>query len=307
MGKKKEKISAACQDTIQKIQEPVKSTKGVVIMALKHNLYARYAHNLITSIRQPDNGLFKSGIKVCLIADEPRLDEMGIKGTVMFDRIIKLSSEEAFNPFFVKTQLYNLSPYDETLYLDADTLLMPSGNIPSLFEEFSSLEFTIANRGYMSRQTSGYDWADITTLFDACGTAQFPHVSSEFIYFKKTDNVKELFEKAVNFYLTNTIVNKTIGGFQPDEPALGYGMEQVGIRPHKIPFHPTFWEGHYKNIAFKPQQIYAHPLLSIGGSEVSKRTTSVYDGLLKGYSKKANTTCYNYQAKGKIIKERTTL
>lgn len=307
MGKKKETVNKACQETIQKIQEPEKVTKGVVIMALKHNVYARYAHNLITSIRQPDNGLFKNGIKVCLIADEPRLEEMGVKGTVMFDKIITLSAEEAHNPFFVKTQLYNLSSYDETLYLDADTLLMPSGNIPSIFNELSGVQFTIANRGYMTRESGGYDWADIKNLFDAVGTEQFPHVSSEFIYFKKTDKVKELFEKAVNFYLSNTIINKTIGGFQPDEPAFGYAMEQVKIKPHKIPFHPTFWEGHYKNIAFKPQQIYAHPLLSIGGSEVSKRSSDIYDGLLKGYGKKANTTCYNYQPKGKIIKERATL
>lgn len=301
MGKKAVKAVDITEPAVQT------TTKGIVIMALRHNVYARYAHNLITSIRQPGNGLFKAGIKVCLITDQGRLDEMGLAGSMQFDKKIVLSDEEAYNPFYIKTQLYKLSPYDETLYLDADMLRMPSCNIPELFNELSGVQFTIANRGYMNRQTGGYDWADVTQLFDAVGTEQFPHVSSEFMWFRKTEKVKQLFDQANTFYLTNHIINKSIGGFQPDEPAIGYGMEKAGIKVHKAPYHPSFWEGHYKGIAFKPQQPYTHHFLSIGGSEVSKRTSSIYDGLLMNYAKQANTIYYNYQAKGRLLKERQLL
>ena len=291
---------------LKDVKRPVKG-RGIVILALKHNLYARYAHNLILSLRQPNNGLFKAGIEICLVADQGRLNEVGVKTTVMVDETITVSEDQSYNPFFTKLFIDQLSPYEETLLLDADMLAMPDANLPALFDSMKDVEFTCSNRGWITRQSGGYDWADVTSLLDAAGVDQMPHVSSEFVYFKKTKKVVELFDKARTFYLTNNVVNTFIGTHQPDEPALSYGITKAGIQLPEMPYHPSFWEGHYKGVAFKPQQIYRHTFLSVGGSMLSNQTTKIYDGLLKGYAIKGNTTYYPYTAKGKVIKERLLL
>ncbi len=287
--------------------KPALKKRGIVILAVKHNLYARYAHNLILSLRQPNNGLFKAGIEICLIADQDRINEAGIKTTMMCDKVITLTEGQSDNPFLTKLYLNTLTPYEETIFLDADMIMMPNGNLPTMFDTFKDVDFTCSNRGWITRQSGGYDWADVGSFLDACGTDKAPHLSSEFMYFKKNKKTDELFEQARTFYLTNHIINTFIGSHQPDEPALAYGMTKVGIAPHETPYHPSFWEGNYKGVAFRPQQMYAHTLLSIGGSMLSKQTTKIYDGLLKGYAITLNNIYHPYMAKGKVIKERQLL
>lgn len=278
--------------------KPLLNKRAIVILAIKHNIYARFAHNLALSIRQPESGLYAAGVDICLIADSDRVQELDIHGRKLFDRIITIDNDLTVNPFYAKLQVYdiisNQTPYEEVLYLDADMVVTPGCKAVHIFEELKDTAFTISNRGHLTPQSEGYDWAEPPALLAAAETTLFPNVASEFIYWKNTATIKKLFDEAKVFYLTNNVINKSIADCQPDEPAIAYGMLKAGVTPHQTPYYPTFWEGYYKNIPYKRETIYTKRLLSMGGSQVSDKLAKFYDSVVLSYATRLNTTYYKY-------------
>ena len=47
-----------------------------------------------------------------------------------------------------KTHIYDLSPFDETIFLDVDMIWNPKKKPEDLFEELKNLNFTMCNEGY---------------------------------------------------------------------------------------------------------------------------------------------------------------
>lgn len=282
---------------------PKPPTRGIVLIALKNAYYVRAAFNLAVSLRQPDNG----AANIMLITQESIFNDLNSQQKWLFPKKKFLSDVEAENPFLVKLMLPTLSPYDETLYIDVDTVWLPNKKVSWLFDELSTTDFAIANRGYIKKtegqDDKGYDWALLSEMFKATGTDQFLDVASEVIYFRKTDAVKGLFETAMTFYLTNSIVNKFIGGHQPDEPSLAYAIEKTGIKPHAAPFFPSYWHRHNNQRPRRKEDIYNnYYLLSMGGSAVRDDIRKLYNGLMHYYTTKIGQPFY-YPHENKNVRQ----
>jgi hypothetical protein len=264
--------------------------RGIVILALNHSYYARMAYNLAASIRQPSNGF----TNICLIHDGT-LDSLYPAQQYLFNKREKMDGKEADNPFYCKLNLFDMSPFEETIYLDADMVWLPNKPPSQLFDELSKYDFAIANRGYLT-DSDPYDWADQKTFKQEYKIRHLLSCSSEVIYFKKNEKVKELFESAKDFYNTNTIVNKTIGGHQPDEPAFSCAINKSKLKM-LVPFTPSYWNKN--NVNYKrPQDINKEfYLMSMGGKENPTYIRQHYDNLLKFYSGNISTSFYPHENK----------
>lgn len=261
--------------------------RGIVLLATGNGLYVRMALMLACSLKKCSDD-----IKICLLHDD-YINHLNKEEQLIFDIKKPLTNDQARNPFFVKLFINELSPFEETLYLDVDMLWMPFAKVETLFDELSKYDFTIANRG-ISKSTDWVTWEQ--DMYD---------VASEFIYFKKSDAVNELFDKAQMFYLTNDKVNRTIAGVQPDEPAISYAMNELGIIPHKQPYHPSYWEphGYAKDIDIKKN----YYLLSMGGNHVGDRMRKLYDTLCRYYTEELWINPYPHSQKSKELKERIAI
>lgn len=275
-----------------------KPSRGIIILALKSPYYIRMAYNLAISLRQKQNG----HVNILLVTQEHVWKDLGFNQQWQFPKKKFLTDAEAQNPFLTKLMLYDLSPFDETLYIDADTLWLPNKTVPSLFDELKEAEFAVANRGYLTAK-SDYDWANMPDFIATTGKEKVIDVASEVIYFKKTEKVKELFEEATTFYLTNKIVNKFIGGHQPDEPAITYAIEKTELLPHKTPFLPSYWHRHNHQPPRRKEDMYNnYYLLSMGGSAVRDDIRKLYNGLLKHYANQLGASFY-YPHENKNIRQ----
>ncbi len=123
-------------------KEPI---KGILIIALGHAQYGRMALNLALSLR------FTSKLPIALAHDNGAITH--ISGHLdKFDKLIEVPEKYYMrkgNKEYIKakTHIYNLSPFDETIYLDADTLWLPKKSIDLLFTELDSENLVIQSRG----------------------------------------------------------------------------------------------------------------------------------------------------------------
>ena len=254
-------------------------TKGIVIIATGNRQYGKLASNLCASIKA------LSDLPVCIIHDDKALDSIDPINLFMMNNRVKVSGDG----FSLKLNLYDLSPFDSTIYLDADTILTPYSNLNKLFAELEGVQFTIANRGESSNTS---DWVDVKRIKEEYSFESWVDTSSEFIYFEKCELAESIFRSAKDFYLNNKVVHRKIGGYQPDEPAFSYGMAWHGIKPHKIPFLPCYWDAQEKGVKREEDISANYYLLSMGGNVNDERMRKIYKRWGQYYCRQVGVNYY---------------
>ena len=97
---------------------------------------------------------------------------------------------------------YFLSSYEETIFLDADMIMLPKGrNLNTIFDELKDIDFTIQNRNNfeINQETSPDMWANLADIKTAyqISEGKFYYISSEFIYFKKSEKNEKIFKDEI--------------------------------------------------------------------------------------------------------------
>jgi hypothetical protein len=186
--------------------------------------------------------------------------------------------------------------------MDADTILTPTANVQGMFEALSGINFTIANRGEQSPQEGISQWVmgkylDVPYWYD---------LSSEFIYFKKGIVAKNVFSDALKHYKQGILPTKAFAGDKPDEPFLMLGMIDNGIKPHKVPFKPSFWYAAEKHItAVKVKTEYL--MFSLGGKLIPKAQRLIYDDICKNVSYRSGLATMSIHQKMNSMNERKVI
>lgn len=260
--------------------------RGIVLISGGSPYYGSWAYNLAMGIRHscrdlPITLLWKGGSKAFI---EHYLS--------IFDKIIEIPDEYVNNNGFksylkAKTHLYELSPYDETIYIDADVMAHPYRCISNLFDELSECDITIGNRGMCDLSTDPrLIWAKLDSMREKFGDIKIWNLSSEFMYFKKTEKVKVFFEEAQKAFADPGIEYTRFAGTVPDELAFQIAIIKTGIEPHKEKFLPFYWE-HFENKNITQQNFITSEWYgySIGGNIVTASQKSIYDNLATIYAK----------------------
>jgi hypothetical protein len=261
--------------------------RGIILIAAGHINYTRMARNLAISLKAND-----PNVKISLIHSEPIPE--GIENEGLFDQFIQ-APVESYHTFGVtqyfklKTWLYTLTPYDESLYLDVDMVWIKGRKPSDLMESLSDVEFSMANYGYTTID-KGADsfWADVNEVKKAWNLTdeKWYSYSSEIMWFKKSKDVKKYFDKAKSIYENPKVKTLEFGGSQmADELAFMIASSITGMFPHQDKWQPIFW--HHKQPGKKnlapyqlAQDFWAY---SMGGNGHPTNIIANYNSLVNHY------------------------
>jgi hypothetical protein len=256
-------------------------------------------------------------VSITLLHDVKGIGHLHGNKLLMFNNVIEIPKYCYTNhgrPEYLKSKayLYELSPYDETIFLDADMLWLPRRPIIDLFKEFETINFTMANRGNIdiTKAKNGFiSWANPTDIINEYNVyGLLYNLSSEFIYFKKCDEVKALFEQTKKNFENIKIKYMMFASCVPDELPFTIAMIQTGIYPHTSPYLPCYWE-QFTRKNLPATEIYKnYYAYSCGGNLQDKNVKKFYDNLAQFYCNKFNLGHYfPLQSKRQFLPERSNI
>jgi hypothetical protein len=259
-------------------------TRGFIIYALGHRNYYHMAEVLAASLKV--NG----AENVTLLCDDPgkvTYPEL-FSGTVLLDLSrYQDDGKLVFNKATIC--MYDHSPYDLTIKLDADMVWLASRDPMSLFSQLEQYDVMHMNRGY-GWNAGNSVWTDEEGLREAYGfteTDKLYKIYGEFVYFKKGETAKKYFA-TVKRVFNRPKVQMTEGfsnGTFTDELAYQIATIQNGLS-YIDNFTPVMnkylgyrnWEFTYAYLL--PSQFYAY---SIGGNATDLFMRDQYNILAKHY------------------------
>lgn len=254
--------------------------RGVVLIATGHPYYAHMAFNLLCSLKVQSPEL-----EVALIKSGNSIDQLSKDQIEMFDRIIDASPEMLTgvygnDPLKLKLHINELTPFNNTLYLDVDMIWSPTKSVSDLINKLSGTHFAIANRGRVSEnEAMKSQWVSVGHLKDQLGITSCYDLSSELMYFEPTgDNV---FNHAMKIYDSGILEVKDFAGGKPDEVFLACALELERVTLDESPWYPTYWQPHYfserKKIYMDDEIRDGFYALSSGGAFIAKNVKRLYD------------------------------
>lgn len=270
-------------------------TKGVLIIAVGAKGYGCLAGSLAASLRANNVQL-----PICLAHQKEtisRLDEQYMSLFTDFievpDHCITLGeNQECF--IKAKAHMDELTPYDYTLFIDADVIMLNNGAINDVIASLDGVDFAIKHSGFtpydsekITKET--VQWANLLEVKEKFNftNEKIWNVHSEFIWWKKGH---PLFKKWIENFENIRVNNFEFAGCIPDELPLWISMCQLGTEPHhKDKWHPTFWSGDSDKIKrLKDMREDGYCGLSIGGRNIQREQREAYDILITIYAKRLN-------------------
>jgi hypothetical protein len=222
---------------------------GVLLIAVQRPFYGRLAYNMALSLKldQPD-------LPILLLADEPALAGLDERQCRVFDERrapdpADYLSAAGANPFRLKTRMYDYTPFETTLYLDADGLFFNAyRDFDDLRRELDGCAFQIQEEfRYGSRHRGGpvqYPWADLDEAWTVHGLAEdasFVDYNSSFVWFSRSEANRRYFETVKSLYDEPRIRVHSIGGrYAPDELAFSLASATLGHESCRPDDRPIF-------------------------------------------------------------------
>lgn len=286
-------------------------SRGVILLALGYPNYGNWASQLAASIH------YTSETETVLLTDGKGNSEIAPQYLKHISKVITVP-EECYtkdgmsNYLKAKTYLYDLSPFDETIFLDADMIWLPYKPITELFEQFKDIDYTMISRSDGPIETENntlIHWAKPSEILETYPNVAGKHLynlSSEFIYFKKNKRIKAFFELVKQFYIDPKVHYRDFGLQVPDELAYTLAMLHSDVKPHQNVFVPIYWEVHQRRrlpLTEMYNQFYGY---SIGGNSTDPITANTFNDLAKMYSERMKLGWhYPVRSKVEFVRERT--
>lgn len=277
--------------------------KGILIVATGAPFYGRMAYNLAVTIKAVEN------IPVAVLWNGNAMNHLSQRQRGVFDHIIPIDTSS----FAAKLSLFDNSPFDHTLYLDADMAWLPKKKPSDLFKELEGVPFTSITEGYYDYET-GEDhsnnmyhfWCNPIEAKEKYNLAgRFYQWRSEVIYFEKTKEVKRIFDDAKKIYARPKVNAKMFAGHIPDELALNIAACKNEAHPHKYKWLPAYWHrlhGEGRSLGAIAEM---HYLLSVGGNYASGIMKTSYNNVCMAAHRKLGLQyVFTLQSKKSVMPDR---
>lgn len=204
--------------------------RGFVTIATGDDRYYQLARDLLRSYRC----VALDGVPFAIICD--REHEL----TCEFDDTVILNN--AHGSYLDKLELYFHSPYEETIFVDADALFLKDPK--QLWGDFEEMG-DFSSYGKPLSLDSGKGWFDYRQTGEFQKHLKFGvQMHGGLYYFRKTDQCREIFERAK--YIADHYSEYRFSHFvEPaDEPVLALSMAVSGCRPcaaqERVVFMPSY-------------------------------------------------------------------
>lgn len=276
---------------------------GIIIIATGAPFYGRMAYNLAVTIKSVEN------FPVIVMHSGSGLNHLSEKQKQIFDQVIEIDSIS----FAAKLTLYDFSPFDNTLYLDADMAWLPNRKPSQLFAELAGVQFTSITEGWYDYDTNTdkgnlmyHYWCDVgqaRTQYDLSG--KYYQWRSEVIYFEKGEVAKNLFDYAKEIYANPKVTPKKFAGHIPDELAINIAACKQGVKPHVFKWKPAYWHRLHGEGKALPEIARDYYLLSVGGNFASGTMKDCYNRVCKAAHNKLKLQyLFTLQSKKMVLPER---
>ncbi len=203
--------------------------RGILLIALGGSTYTGWAVNMAVSLRfhSPD-------LPICLVADEKTRLSMREHEQKLFTEIKEAKKEHYHNdngefaPGRMKLFMYDYRPFEQTIYLDIDGLVIK--DITPLFKQLKGtvVKSQVNSITTETAETWPCQWMSLKdTRFVYSLSAKFdlPEINSSFMYFEK--GAKKYFEMAQKCYISDY---RTIWGNSfPDELAFNVAACKLNV------------------------------------------------------------------------------
>lgn len=286
-------------------------TTGIVILACGHPYYGNVATNLAMSLKSHSNlpiHLVWHGKALAHVQDRLKF----------FDSMSECPEEAYMKKGFIryfkaKTFMYDLSPFDNTLFLDADIIWL-NRPVDEIINQLSDVDFTIQNRGFLDlkgSQKHKYFWANYGEMqrkYSGVGTSRLYSLHSEFVWFKKTEENKKYFDRVKEIYENPPVHPEIFAGDVADELAFGIACIEQGKEPHQTPFVPVYWQQLDKNdgleIPVIQKKYYGY---SVGGNSHPRIVEEKYNILARAYASQNGLSPQLLKKKKGLLPERNRM
>lgn len=222
-------------------------TKGVCLIAIGGYGYLKWAVNQAASLKfhSPD-------VAIQLIVSKELSTDAKIHPN-LFDIFTIVENEQwqdeqgRLFPAKLKTSFYHLLYFDETIYLDVDGITLK--DIAPLFNQKQDLVSDVQGvydlaQGEIFNSLKWAKPAQIWFHFGLRATDKLPAINSSFLFIRKSEQNKKLFELAHELLMTNPLPYEQhwyVWGHkrdhkvsQPDELYLNVAMAMLGIIPGHV-------------------------------------------------------------------------
>lgn len=272
------------------VETPSTTVRGILLLCFGNASYAYATWNIIASIRY-----FNKDINITVCFDESTLKHIPpIENinTILLTKEQTHNSKGKLEPGKVKTLIYDLSTYDETLYIDVDSILLK--DITPLMELLSNKDgyfyTTVIDKGGRDANLLYNGWADMAHIweyFTLKSNAILPTIQSSYCWFRKCDEAKEFFNAVKkNFYIPYQYLKTRWGGTIPDELIYSGTCAQFGIIPDGD--DAVFFGNKTSHETFEQitEKHYIHTLYGSGRGQKTVRLKYIewYDRLMNKYA-----------------------
>jgi hypothetical protein len=279
--------------------------KGVLIIALGHPYYGKMAAALAATIRAAD-----TQINIHLAWADRALAHLEPEEIKLFTTLAEITPDYYTNKkgerqwIRAKMGIYDLSPYDETLFLDCDVLWL-RGSPADYMKEMEPYQVTFPNNG-----TGDTLWAKKAEIISQYGPGQYYNIHSELIYFKKGVKAKRWFDKALEIYDDIKVEHIVFADAIPDELPFSIAGALTGTYPHQDKHRPIFWgkidrkEWGFKQVYEIQEKFWG---VSMAGNNSTNYEILVYNIISKAAYYKLNLEKpYLWKQKRTFLPERKT-
>jgi hypothetical protein len=226
--------------------------KGVIIVALGHDNYIRMALNLAMSIR-----VSNPNTQIALVCNEGVESKFNYFEKQYFSKFIEINPKAYTINGKVeiplsKTMIYELSPFDETIYIDSDSIWIKNKKVDNLFNTYKGVNFGFTlyhpNAHYPVDSDNSNFWfkegetvRDLRKYFPKLKKdAYYYHLQSSFIYFKKSKQAEAIFNKAKDLFIKRDFEFRDWADSMPDELAFSLSLLNLDYKidnPYKDIFY----------------------------------------------------------------------
>lgn len=274
--------------------------KGIIIFALGHPYYGRYAYNLAVTIKAVED------IPIAVIHDKTGISHIDEVQRKVFDHMVPCELKPNCT---AKLHAYELSPFEKTLLLDADMVWLPVRRPSEMFSELNGSEFTAITEGSTAKPSAHYFfWAEVDEIRERFKIDGVIHQwRTEVMYFERSEKVSDMFEDAISINANHGLSNvKAFAEGIPDELSINISAAKHDIHPHKENWQPSYWAQMHQNQVPQESSLYRdYYLLSVGGNVNTDNVKRVYNNLIKAQSPKIGLSfCYGLQSKHSFLPER---
>jgi hypothetical protein len=288
---RKPKAKDTAKDTAKQALQTVK-TRGVVIIALGSPHYGKLAANAAASIRYGDKS-----VKIHLVHSGGSISHLTPAHKSLFTSMSKcpgsfMIKDGKVNYIKAKTCAYQLSPFDETLLIDADLLWFGGKPVSILMDELKAVDFAIQSRGvhdFHTGNTRGKytHWCNVNEARKAYSlSGELYQLSSEVIWFKKCSGTKKLFGKIEQIYNKPKIKPSVeFAGDLPDELAFNIACSIMDVKPRSANEVFVYWDYMDRKNAPTWQSVLSnYYAFSAGGNDMPATAISRYSQMARAHA-----------------------